>query len=92
MCKCKKRKIRKLAIEAIDAAAAMRTQRMVLATLPVMSAIRSPSGKKHRLVYDAKHAPTWDLPGKLVRGENDQKTKDASVNEAYRYSGYVYDF
>ena len=45
-------KIRKLAIDAIENSAALRAQRMTLATLPAMSAIPSPSGKKTRLVYD----------------------------------------
>ena len=85
-------KLRKRAIDAIEAAAAMRAQRFTLAKLPTMSAIPSPGGKKHRLVYDAKHGSMWSLPGKLVREEGDKKAKDAAVNEAYNYSGDVYDF
>ncbi len=85
-------KIRKLAIDAIAAAAALRSQRMTLATMPIMSAIPSPAGKKHRLVYDATHGSNWDLPGKLVRSEGGKKVDDAAINEAYDYSGYVYDF
>ena len=84
--------IRKLAIDAIEAAAAMRAQRLMLATLPAMSAIPSPGGKKHRLVYDAKHGSMWSLPGTLVRSEGDRKKRDVAVNEAYDYSGHVYDF
>lgn len=85
-------KIRKLAIDAMAAAAAMRTQRMVLATLPAMSAIPSPAARKHRLVYDAEHGSAWSLPGKLVRQEGDDAVDDVAVNEAYDYSGHVYDF
>lgn len=85
-------KIRKLGIDAIEAGAAIRAQRMMLATMPVMSAIPSPYSKKHRLIYDAKHRPVWALPGQLVREEGEKKVKDAAVNEAYAYSGDVYDF
>jgi Zn-dependent metalloprotease len=85
-------KIRKLAIVAIETAAAFRTQRMMLATLPAMSAIPSPGARKHRLVYDVKHGSVWSLPGKLVREEGDKNVKDKAVNEAYDYSGNVYDF
>jgi len=92
MSQSKDAKVRKLAIDAIEAASAMRAQRMLLATMPAMSAIPSPVGKKHRLVYDAKHGSMWSLPGKLVRKEGGKKVKDVSVNEAYDYSGDVYDF
>jgi Zn-dependent metalloprotease len=88
----KNARIRKLAIDAIEAAAAFRTQRMMLATLPAMSAIPSPGARKHRLVYDVKHGSVWSLPGKLVRAEGDKNVKDKAVNEAYDYSGNVYDF
>jgi Zn-dependent metalloprotease len=85
-------KIRKVAVDAIEAAAALRTERLVLTTLPAMSAIPSPGGRKDRLVYDAKHGTPWSLPGKLVRREGQRAVKDAAVNEAYNHSGYVYDF
>lgn len=85
-------KIRKLAVDAIEAAAALRTQRLVLTALPAMSAIPSPGRRKDRLVYDAKHGAPWSLPGKLVRTEGQRAVKDVAVNEAYNHSGYVYDF
>jgi Zn-dependent metalloprotease len=85
-------KIRKLAIDAIEAAAAMNAQRRMLASMPAMSAIPSPGGGKNRLVYDVKHGSMWSLPGKLVRQEKGKKVKDVAVNEAFDYSGYVYDF
>jgi Zn-dependent metalloprotease len=85
-------KSRKLAIDAIEAAASMRAQRMMLATMPAMAAIPSPGRNKHRLVYDAKNGSMWSLPGKLVRSEGDVKSSDDAVNEAYDYSGDVYDF
>ena len=85
-------KIRKLAIDAIEFGAAMRAQRTVLATLPIMSAIPSPEGTKNRLVYDAKHGAAWFLPGQLVRAEGQKEVADAAINEAYDFSGDVYDF
>jgi Zn-dependent metalloprotease len=86
------KKVRKLAIEAIEAAAAMRSQRLMLARQPAMAAIPSPGSGKHRLIYNMKNRPMWDLPGKLVRSEGQKKSKDAAINEAYDYSGHVYDF
>jgi len=85
-------RIRKLAVNAIEAAAVLRTQRAMLAALPAMSAIPSPQAGKHRLVYDAKNGSVWSLPGKLVRKEGDKAVKDKAVDEAYTYSGKVYDF
>ena len=49
-----------------------------------------PAGEKRRTVYDAKQAE--DLPGTLVRGEGDPKSKDPAVNEAYDGAGATYDF
>jgi Zn-dependent metalloprotease len=67
-----------------------------------MAAIPSPTGKKHRLIYDAQHKPTHALPGKLVRSEGEKgsedpkgpngPSKDLAVNEAYDHSGDTYDF
>ncbi|HEY6000593.1 MAG TPA: M4 family metallopeptidase [bacterium] len=86
------KKVRQLGIDAKEASATLRTQRLMLATLPAMAAIPSPAGTKHRLVYDAKHGSMWSLPGKLVRSEGDKKSKDTAANEAYDHSGRVYDF
>jgi Zn-dependent metalloprotease len=55
----------------------------------------SPTGKKHRLIYDAQHKPTHVLPGKLVRSEGEKGPngpKDPAINEAYDHSGDTYDF
>lgn len=84
--------VRKLAIEVMQSAAEARAVRSTLATMPVMAAIPSPAGRKHRLVYDLGHKGMWALPGKLVRSEGEGNTKDPAVNEAYRYAGHVYDF
>jgi Zn-dependent metalloprotease len=47
-------------------------------------------GRKRRTIYDARHG--YALPGRLVRGERDPKSKDPAVNEAYDGSGATYDF
>jgi Zn-dependent metalloprotease len=48
------------------------------------------AGTKRRTIYDAGHQET--LPGTLIRGETARPGKDRSANEAYDYSGAVYDF
>lgn len=53
-------------------------------------ALMTPTGSKRRTIYDAQQNPS--LPGVLVRGEGSAKGKDTMVNEAYDYSGAVYDF
>lgn len=83
--------IRRLGVEAMASAAAARTMRSTLATMPMMAAIPSPAGTRHRLVYDMKNR-RFPLPGTLVRSEGDSQVTDDAVNEAYDYSGVVYDF
>jgi Zn-dependent metalloprotease len=83
--------IRRLAIEAKASAAAVRAVRSTLATMPMMAAIPSPAGTKHRLVYNAENR-RFPLPGTLVRSEGDSPVTDEAVNEAYDYSGVTYDF
>jgi len=72
----------------LEAAAAARGQRAILGPMAALLAV-SP-GEKRRTVYDAKNGQV--LPGKLVRGEDDKKTKDVSVNEAFDGAGATYDF
>ncbi|MDZ5648842.1 M4 family metallopeptidase [Nitrospirillum sp. BR 11828] len=48
------------------------------------------TGTKRRTVYDAQHG--GDLPGTLVRSEDQAAGKDVAVNEAYDYAGTTYDF
>lgn len=86
---------RRWALENLAASAATRATRTILSTLPQMAAIPSPTGKKHRLIYDAQHKPAHALPGKLVRSEGEKGPngpKDLAVNEAYDHSGDTYDF
>ena len=86
--------IRRLGAEAIANAATARAMRSTLATMPMMAAIPSPAGSKHRLIYDMENQPPapFFMPGKLVRSEGDSSGTDEAVNEAYDYSGVVYDF
>lgn len=83
--------IRRLGMEALANDAAARAMRSTLAMMPMMSAIPSPAGTKHRLVYDMKSRQS-PLPGKLMRSEGNPPVTDPAVNEAYDYSGVVYDF
>ena len=83
-------KVRKLARENIAATSGARARRATLTYAPMLLASASPAGKKHRLVYDAKHG--LRLPGKLVRKENQPRTGNAAVDEAYKFTGQSYDF
>jgi Zn-dependent metalloprotease len=83
--------IRRLGIEAMASAAATRAVRSTLSQMSMMTAIPSPAGTKHRLVYDMKSRRS-PLPGKLVRSEGGPPVADEAVNEAYDYAGLVYDF
>ena len=86
---------RRWAMENLAASAAVRSERRVLSTLSQMAAIPSPSGRKHRLIYDAQNKPTHALPRKLGRREGEvgpKGPKDPAVSEAYDYSGATYDF
>jgi len=62
-------------------------RRKVLSILP---AGLNSAGVRRRTIFDARGAET--LPGTLVRGENDPKSTDVAVNEAFDYSGATYDF
>jgi len=84
--------VRTAAIEALQLAAAARAERNVRSDAPRMSSIPSVSGSKERSVYDMKERAQWYLPGKLARAEGDPAVQDPAVNEAFDYSGNVYDF
>jgi Zn-dependent metalloprotease len=58
--------------------------------LTMLAALGSTAtGGKRRTVYDARNGSA--LPGRLVRGEGDPKSKDTAVNEAYSGAGVTYD-
>jgi Zn-dependent metalloprotease len=85
-------KVRELAVDAIENAAAVRAVRSTLAMMPQMAANRSPGRRKHRLVYNVGNGGFEDLPGTLVRSEGDPAVADPAVNEAYLHSGSTYEF
>jgi Zn-dependent metalloprotease len=85
-------KVRKGAVEAIEASATARATRSAMREMPSVAAFGSPDGKKLRQVYDVQNKGQSSLPGKLVRSERQGKVADAAVNEAYEYSGSTYDF
>lgn len=83
-------RIRRIAIENIEAAAEARAMREMM-PVEATAAGLAMTGKKHRLIYDMK-SKRRPLPGRLVRAEGDPPVKDPAVNEAYRHSGSTYDF
>lgn len=85
-------RVRRLAIDAIATASAIRAVRATLATMPSWAATPSPDFRRHRLTYDVKNGGFEDLPGKLVRAERDPKSDDLPVNEAYNNAGSTYNF
>lgn len=84
--------VRKIASDNLLLAAEFRAARAILSGMPMFGAMASPTAKKHRLIYDMKHGPSFLLPGTLVRSEGDPKHTDPAVNEAYDHSGTTYDF
>jgi Zn-dependent metalloprotease len=90
MANSRNKEVRRFAIDNIGPSAAMRAVRKKVSSMQFFAAIPSPAGRKYRLIYNGGNLP--DLPGNLVRSEGDPKHKDVSVNEAYNFSGYTYDF
>jgi Zn-dependent metalloprotease len=90
MAHCADAAIREGALVALAHCAAVRAVRDFAGRMPSMMVAASPTGRKHRLVYDARGKDI--LPGKLVRGEGDPKAADLAVNEAYDHSGDTFDF
>jgi len=82
--------LRGQAISSLACAAAVHAVRDLTQKMPAMMAVPSPTGRRHRLVYDAKSRA--ELPGKLVRSEGEKARKDVAVNEAYDHSGTTFDF
>ncbi len=82
--------LRDRALAALEHGAAVRAVRAFAQQLPSMMALPSPTGRRHRLVYDARGRDA--LPGMLVRAEGDPATDDPAVNEAYDHSGDTFDF
>jgi Zn-dependent metalloprotease len=90
---------RAAALQALPASAAIRARRTLVgqmlrdpATRQAMLAMVAPPSHEQRTVYDAHHQGQADLPGTLVRSENDPPVADAAVNEAFDGAGATYDF
>jgi Zn-dependent metalloprotease len=79
---------RETAFRSMEISAAVRGQREAIGEIAALAA--TPTGTKRRSVFDAGRKTT--LPGKLVRGEGEARSKDQAVNEAYDGSGKTYDF
>jgi Zn-dependent metalloprotease len=90
MARCADDRIRERALASLAHGAAVRAVRSFAQRVPALMATPSPTGRRHRLVYDARKKDS--LPGKLVRSEGEPKVADAAVNEAYDFSGDTFDF
>lgn len=72
----------------LSASEQMRGERRILTALAPLAV--AATGTMRRTVYDARH--TYTLPGRLVRGESDPRSKDIAVNEAFDGSGATFNF
>jgi Zn-dependent metalloprotease len=79
---------RDLAFNGLQISASLRGKREAIGSFAFAAAVST--GQKRRTIYDAQNRRL--LPGKLVRGEGDPRSKDVMVNEAYDGSGKTYDF
>ena len=80
---------RRAALRTIVSSASLRMQRTVYSTLLRTlegdargALLAAPSGARQS-VYDVEHGGNNDLPGRLVRGQDDPRAADAAVNEAF---------
>lgn len=88
--RCDDPRLREEALAHLARATAIRAVRSFTQQLPVMMVSASPTGRKQRLVHEAR--TTDVLPGEFVRAEGEPATADAAVNEAYDHSGDTFDF
>ncbi|MFM8704782.1 MAG: M4 family metallopeptidase [Planctomycetia bacterium] len=88
--RCEDPRIRERAVVSLATGSAVRAVRAFAQQMPSMLATPSPTGRKHRLVYDARGRD--ELPGRLVRSEGKKKVADPAVNEAFDHSGDTFDF
>src|SRR6187397_1256554 len=82
--------VRARAVANLQAAATMRTMRVMAQAMPSLMATAAPGKNKHRLVYTAKGRDV--MPGTIARSEGQGKHADKAVNEAFDFSGDTYDF
>lgn len=83
--------VREAAARNIATSAALRSRRVTLAGIPGFAGTPSPTGGKHRLVYDAQ-TRYENILDNLVRQEGQDPVTDEAVNEAYDNAGITYDF
>jgi Zn-dependent metalloprotease len=93
MLNSKDKKVRRIALANLVSSSEMRAVRSALPPeRALMGATTLTPGGKYREIYNAKHKPTTQLPGTLVRSEGQKATKDPAADEAYNYAGDTYDF
>jgi Zn-dependent metalloprotease len=90
---------RAAALRALPASASIRARRALVgellrnpATREAMLATLARPSQEKRSVYDAHHKGQADLPGTLVRSEDDPAVADVAVNQAFDGAGATYDF
>jgi Zn-dependent metalloprotease len=85
--------VREAALRTMAASVRIRGEREIIGAIRSATIINA-VGVKSRSIHDAKNkrlSPA-QLPGTLVRKENDPASADASVNQAYDGLGATYDF
>jgi Zn-dependent metalloprotease len=86
-------RVRESALRTLTTSARIRGEREIVGAIR-SAMITNPIGKKQRSIYDAKNerlSPA-QLPGTLIRDEEQSPSGDASVNQAYDALGATYDF
>jgi len=86
-------RVRESALRTLTTSVRIRGEREIVGAIR-SAMITNPIGKKHRSIYDAKNqtlSPA-QLPGTLIRDEEQSPAADASVNQAYDALGATYDF
>ncbi len=79
------------ALHSLSLSSFIRGKRTVVGKITIATAV--PAGQLRRTVYDMKNdGNTDDLPGKLVRSENDPESDDIAVNQAFDGAGATYNF
>lgn len=88
--KSEDQKLRELGVKILTSAAVFRTTRRISRRMATMLTTHSSSDEKQRIIFDSKG--TSRLQHQIVRSEGDPDTHDDAVDEAYAFSGDVYDF
>jgi Zn-dependent metalloprotease len=79
------------ALHSLSLSSFIRGKRTVVGKIAIATAV--PAGQLRRTVYDMNNDGNMDdLPGKLVRGENDPESGDIAVSQAFDGAGATYKF